>query len=279
MSEQQTVAYIGPEYSFSHDLVRAEYPAAQHVACPNLASVVTAVAQDKCVRGLVPFYNTNYQSIRETQIEIIRHRGKVFVVDVLALKVRHYLCGAGTLPDIREVRTKSVVFDQASHWLEKKLPGVQRNNFESTSLAIQSLAGSQDATLAAIGTKSASKHYGVKVIQGNIQNKPNVTVFFVVEKTKPNPLNCDRVLMCIRKASERDMQKVEDIVKASGCGISSGWQVHLTKTGKEVAYFCELDGQYANLDLNASVVRIKQAVQGTFMVGGYTGKCITRMMI
>jgi len=212
---------------------------------------------------------------------MIKHRGKVFVADVLDLKVRHYLCGFGKLSQIKEIRSKSVVFDQASQWLDKNLKSTRKRNYESTSRAVASVRRSGNVRVAAIGTRSACRHHGVPIIMGGVQNKPkNVTLFFVIQRGCPNPLKCDHVLMCVRDASEKKMKAVEDVVTKTGCSISTGWTVHVDKNGAgPVAYFCELNGQYSNLDLSASVMRLTQSVFGAYMVGGYTKKCITSLML
>lgn len=130
------MAYLGPVYTFSHDLVRKHFKQEQHQPCKTLHDVVEAVAKGECDCGVVPFYNTTRRSIEETQVELIAHKGAVTVSDVLSMEVCHFICGFGSLSDVTEIRSKSVVFHQTNKWLQKNLPKAEQKGYESTSLAV-----------------------------------------------------------------------------------------------------------------------------------------------
>lgn len=278
MKTVERIAFLGPEWSFSHDLVRKRFPDSACVPCESLSSVVKSVVVGDCALGIVPFYNTNYQSVRETQIEIVGNRGKVHVVDVFALPVVHYLAGYGRIQDVRTVRTKSVVFEQASKWLARELPSVVKDEVASTSAAVQSLSvGAPDVSVAAIGTKSACKAYKVPVIARRIQNAGNMTVFFLVAKEAPRPVDCKRVLMCLRKATNEDEELIETVVKECYCSMRANWKVMLKDSKGDLAFFFELDGDHSRLGLNTAVKKIADRAKGVFMVGGYQ-ESISRLM-
>lgn len=272
----ESVAYLGPPYSFSHDLVVSEYPHANHVSCPSLHEVVESVAKGRTQRGVVPFYNTTRKSIEESQIELVTHREKVFVTDVKPLDVRHFLCGFGTVEQITELRSKPVVYHQASKWIEENLPIAKQVECPSTSAAVQSVAEERKPHIAAIGTHSASKGYGVPVLSREIQNKPNVTLFFVIQNQKFDPQSMDYVLMCLINATTEDKAKIDAVVSSSGCSISTNWPVTLNQ--RSTAYFFEVNSQYSTLDLHAAVNKILTETSKAFVCGGYKGKCITRLI-
>lgn len=247
---------------------------------PTLAAVVNAVADGTTDVGLAPFYNTNFLSVYETQAEIIKRPKKVYVRNIFKLPVKHFLCGFGELENVTEIRSKSVVFHQVSEWLKAHRSGCEQKDCESTSAAVSSLLPTKAVHVAAIGTKSACKAYGVPVIAGNIQNRPNVTLFFELVKDEPNPVNCHYVLMCVPAATENDKQVVEDELAECNCGISANWRLHskTMKPGKSEPYFFEINGQFQMLDLNTAVGRIKRKFKKSFLVGGYTGTKISDLV-
>ena len=271
------LAYLGPEYSFSHDLVRQVYGSQNEVPCSSLAEVVECVAEGRADSGVVPFYNTTKRSIEETQVELIRFRNKIFVHDVIPLEVNHFLCGFGTLSEVTELRSKNVVFYQASKWLEKHMPKATRDDtWGSTAQAIESLVGAKAKNIAAIGSKNACDGYGVPVLAKNIQNKPNITSFFVLGRAKPEANNTDHVLMCITDATIDVKKEISELVGKSGCSISSNWPL---ATERMNAYFFEMNGEYSKLDLQSTVCQINNRFgRQVFVVGGYSGKCITSLM-
>lgn len=271
------IAYIGPPFSFSHDLLVKDFKQDQHVPCVSLSAVVDSVAKKECQIGVVPFYNTTRLSIEESQIAIVRNKNKIFVTDVKPLEVCHFLCGFGTLSEVQELRSKSVVFAQADKWISRNLPNARPSQYDSTSQAVESLISGKPRNAAAIGTQSAAKAHKVPILKKHIENKPNVTLFFVVEHQKPDPRGADHFLLCLPNASKGDMSKVEDEVSKCGCGISSNWSVALGRN-HDPAYFFEVNGQYSSMGLHSATVKVRTRFPQCFMVGAYQKKCITHLL-
>lgn len=268
------IAYLGPACSFSHELLKRDFENDEHMPCGSLQKVVSAVAEDKCKAAVVPFYNTTRLSIEESHVELIRHRSRVFVSDVLVLDVKHTLCGFGKVDEIRELRSKSVVYHQAKKWLDENLPGIREKHYTSTSAAVRSVAKSRKREIAAIGTLSATNEYVVPVIKRNIQNKPNSTLFFVVKNVKPNLQTVDHLLMCLPGAQEPDKDAIEEIIRECDCSLSSNWPV---RVGAKESYFFELNGRHSKLGLRSAEARIRDKNSNVFIVGGYKEKCITEL--
>jgi prephenate dehydratase len=274
------LSYLGPEWTFSHDLARAEFPKEEHVPQPELKDVVESVATGSCNIGLIPFYNTTRLSIEESQIELVKHAGKVFVTDVLPLEVKHHVGGFGKLGSVREFRSKKVVFHQISEWLKRRnLGGVSQIGCSSTSAAVKSVANGDSPTdVAVIGTASAFRNYKVPVLEKNIHNTPNVTLFFVIKNEQPELADVKRVLMCLKNPSNSDKLAVEAIVSKCGCNISSNWPVTFETKPRKEAYFFEINGTYSSLGLKSAVAKLKSELKKAFVLGGYSDKCITRLL-
>jgi len=273
----EKIAYLGPACSFSHDLLQQEFPQATHVPCSELHEVVESVASGATTTGVIPFYNTTRTSIEESQLELVAHRNKVFVTDVLPLDVRHFLCGFGKLEEITELRSKSVVFHQASKWIEKNLPSAARKDCPSTSAAVQSLLQDKPKEVAAIGTASAAKEYSVPVLSRDIQNKPNRTLFFVIRNERFDPQGMDYILLCLPRATLDEKAQIDKVVTERGCSISTNWAVAAANQ-KSSAYFFELNCRYSTLDLHSAVTTLCGQFRNVFVCGGYRSKCITRLI-
>lgn len=272
------LAYLGPEWTFSHDLAKAIFPEHEHMPQDSLESVVESVSTGECTIGLIPFYNTTRLSIEESQIALVKHKGKAFVTDVLPLDVKHHVGGFGTLATSKEFRSKSVVFHQISKWLDKRgFATIAKRDYSSTSAAVKSLIEDQKPKhCACIGTASAFRNYHVPVFERRIQNEPNVTLFFVLGKNMPDVAISKRVLMCLTNPTTDDKRKVEEAVLRRGCNISSNWEVNLKERPAKKAYFFEIDGSYSSLGLGSAVSELR--TKGAFVLGGYADKCITRLI-
>lgn len=274
------LAYLGPEWTFSHELASGAFPEEKHAPFDSLRGVVEAVSCGSCCVGLIPFYNTTRLSIEESQVELVAHKGKVFVTDVLPLNVKHFVGGFGGIDGAAEIRTKKVVFHQVSKWLAKKNLGTRRQrDYPSTSAAVRSLQEDEKPTDAvAIGTLSAFKGYKVPVLERNIQNEPNVTLFFVIKNKQPDLAGGNRILMGIRNPRAGSREAVENIVAECGCNISSNWSVAFQRGALKEGYFFEIDGVYSSLGLTSATTRILESVPNVFILGGYLDKCITRLL-
>jgi prephenate dehydratase len=279
-SAMAKLAYLGPQWTFSHELARQAFPKDEHIPQNSLKAVVECIANDVCSVGLIPFYNTTRLSIEESQIELVQHGGKVFVTDVLPLEVRHHVGGFGTLADVRELRSKTVVFHQISKWLtRRKFEKIPQTGYPSTSAAVKSLCdGVQRKESIAVGTISAFQKYEVPVLEKNIHNKPNHTLFFTIQNKRPDLSGVNRIVMCLRKPASGDRDKVESIITQCGCGISSNWSVTLKLKPVEMAYFFEINGTYSSLGLTSAVKRLTSELKNTFVLGGYSDKCITKLL-
>jgi len=170
-----------------------------------------------------------------------------------------------------------VVFKQASQWLTGNLPNAKFENTSSTSAAVKSLLPSKPKTIAAIGTYPACENYGAPVLAEGIQNEPNVTLFFVIEKKCPDLRHMDRVLMLLPEGTGDDIEKATTIVVEECCRASTNWQLKLDGAGT-TPYFFEVNGIYGNLNVYGAVTRLRDECDGVSVVGGYNNVCITTLL-
>ncbi len=129
--------------------------------------------------------------------------------------------------------------------------------------------------IAAVGSRTAFAHYKVPITAKNIQNKPNITSFFLIGSKKPAAQQTDHVLICLPKATERTKTAINQAVTDAGCSVSSNWNLRWDNTE---AYFAEVDGTFDKLNLQSCVLAIQEQFKSAFVVGGYKNKCITSLI-
>jgi len=100
------------------------------------------------------------------------------------LEISHALISNSPLDEIERVYSKDQALAQCRHWLQRHLPHAQLVDAPSTSRAVQ--FAKEEPGTAAIAGELAAEHYGVPVVEKNIQDKAdNTTRFFVIGK-KPS---------------------------------------------------------------------------------------------
>ena len=106
------------------------------------------------------------------------------IVAQIYLEINHALISNSPLEQIERVYSKDQALAQCRHWLQRHLPHAQLIDAPSTSRAVQ--MAKDEAATAAVAGELAAEHYGVPVVERNIQDKAdNTTRFFVLGK-KPS---------------------------------------------------------------------------------------------
>ncbi len=176
------VFYLGPQGTFSHILARRRFGShAELGPCSSIAAVFDQVAATPGAVGLVPVENSSGGTVYDSVDSLIRHAGRLFVGEELALDVRIALLGhAG-----EDVRTVYSHFTQVKHyaeWLSRLHPKARLREVESTAVAASRAAGSRQA--AALASPGAADIYGLDVLaKPPSTDRVNVTHFFTIQST------------------------------------------------------------------------------------------------
>ena len=135
-----TVACLGPEGTFSHQLALEVFPGCKVVAVATLVEVVKCTAQQEVHKGFLPMYNNNHKSIAEVQNALFEHP-TLFIHNLNPHRIRHNLMGRGTVSDIRKIISKNVVFSQVQDWLKANLSSeVDLLHATSTAKAVEEVS-------------------------------------------------------------------------------------------------------------------------------------------
>lgn len=174
-----TVAYLGPEGTFSHLLAQKRFGRkARLIAEPTIADVFAAVTQNRASLGLVPVENSSGGTIYDTVDRLVNAGSSLIIQESLSLNVRLALLGKSK-KNIRVIYSHFAPLQHCETYLRKKFPGVELCEESSTASAVKKVVAMPGA--AAIGNRDAAKRYGLKVLEFPVkQDIKNVTHFFVL---------------------------------------------------------------------------------------------------
>jgi chorismate mutase / prephenate dehydratase len=176
----RSVAYLGPEGSFSHEaFLQAFGPDAKAMPVASFEDIVGRVASGACGRGLLPVENSLTGGVFAAADLLTA--GNLHIIGETVLPVRHCLLGipGAVLGDIRTVLSHTQPLEQCRQYLRRR--GVETKTCASTTGAAREVAQMQDITLAAIGSEAAGRIYGLNLLEHDIQDNPaNYTRFVVV---------------------------------------------------------------------------------------------------
>ena len=189
-----TVAYLGPEGTFSQEAVRACPALKGFTERPyaTLAQVFEAVLAGEAECGLVPIENSLEGSVNLT-LDLLIHRGGLFINREMILPIRNNLLASeGTgLADIRGVISHPQPLAQCGEFIRRTFPGVETRAANSTTEAVMRVR--ELPNWAAIGTAIAAELYGLKVLARDIQdNDANYTRFVLLSRGEQPPTGKDK---------------------------------------------------------------------------------------
>lgn len=176
--ETTRVAYLGPEYTFSHlAAIESFGQSADLVPVGTIASVFEEVERGQADFGIVPIENSTDGRITEA-LDCLR-RTPLRVCREVPLRIHHCLLGTGERKDVRTVYSKPQALSQCRNWLSKHLPQAKLTEVASTAEA--ATRAKKERGVAAIASLQAGSAHGLSLLARNIEdNTDNITRFAVL---------------------------------------------------------------------------------------------------
>jgi chorismate mutase / prephenate dehydratase len=180
------IAYLGPEASNTHAAALKKFGASvDYHAMATVSDIFTAVEKGETDYAVIPIENSTEGSVREALDSFVESDLKI--VAQIYLEISHALISNATLENIERVYSKDQALAQCRHWLQRHLPHAQLIDAPSTSRSVQ-MAREEPGT-AAVAGELAAEHYGVPILERNIQDKAdNTTRFFVIGRKASGPV-------------------------------------------------------------------------------------------
>lgn len=178
LERPMTVAFLGPEGTFSHEAVLKHFG---HSVNPQpLAAfdeVFREVESGSADYGMVPVENSTEGAVNYTLDLLLKTPLKI--CGEVELRIHDHLMSRATdLNAISRVYSHAQTLAQCREWLDAHLPKVERISVSSNAEAAR-LAMEQEG-VAAIAGISAAERFGIPVLVKNIEDEPNNTTRFLI---------------------------------------------------------------------------------------------------
>jgi chorismate mutase/prephenate dehydratase len=181
-----TVAFLGPEGTFSHMAARHLFGlAARYRESTTIDGVFDAVQRGDALCGVVPVENSTEGSNNNTLDALVD--GDLLIRQELILEVSQCLLSrAQGLSSIERVYSHPQALAQCRLWLARNLAGAQLVQTGSTSAAAREAFADERA--AAIGSRLSAELNGLGILGERIQDRSENATRFVVVAQKDAPL-------------------------------------------------------------------------------------------
>jgi chorismate mutase/prephenate dehydratase len=187
-----TVAFLGPEHTFSHQAARKLFGSCcRFEPQATIEDVFTAVERGTVDDGIVPIENTT-QGVETRTLDAFINSPLLICAEAW-VDVHICLLTRGEMGTIRRVHSHPQPLAQCRQWLHAHLPEAQMVPHASTAAAAAAVAETGDPGDAALATADAARFHQLPIIAENIEDRPNNrTRFFVIGHEESAPTGRDK---------------------------------------------------------------------------------------
>jgi chorismate mutase/prephenate dehydratase len=197
MQKVLKVAYLGPEYSFSHLAAVERFgQAAEFLYLGSIPAVFEKVDRGQADFGVVPIENSTDGRVSDT-LDMFLRMPHIHICAEVRLAVHHVLMANCEQQQIRRVYSKGQALSQCRNWLAKNVP--QAVPVEVSSTADAARLAQTEPGAAAVASRQAAVRYGLRILATDIEDTPNnETRFAVIGHQKSGRTGGDKTAVMFR---------------------------------------------------------------------------------
>ena len=258
MESSQTIAYLGPEGTFTHAAATRQFgSAARYLACRSLDEVFDEVESGRAGYGVVPVENA-YEGAVTSTLDLFADRDVSICAEVLLQIHHHLLTHVVRLEAVEEVVSHAQALAQCKKWLQSNLPGARLREVESTARAAEMVAAEKSG-MAAIASRDMAKKLGLAILRENIEDHHgNTTRFLVIGQHDSPPSGADRTAL-VMSVPDRPgaLHALLEPFSRRGIGLSRIESRPSRKKMWEYVFFVDLHGHRADDNVAEALAEIR----------------------
>jgi chorismate mutase/prephenate dehydratase len=191
------VAYLGPEYSFSHLAALERFGLAiEFMQVGSIAAVFEEVNRGHADFGVVPLENSTDGRVADT-LDMFLRLPQIKISAEVRLRIHHNLLADCEQQQIRRVYSKPQALSQCRNWLSKNVPQASLHEVSSTATAAELAKREQGA--AAVASRQAAVRYNLRILFSDIEDSPhNETRFAVIGHQECDKTGHDKTAIMFR---------------------------------------------------------------------------------
>ena len=272
VEKPQTISYLGPPHTFSHDAARKHFgAAAAYEPAPSIRAVIELAEKELSGFAVVPFENSGEGTVGETFDALLET--PLSIGGEIMLRVRHNLLSAEAFaPEAAEtIYAHPQALAQCRRWLERAAPQAKTQPAESNAAAARFAAGQNGAKIAAIASLSAAQHYGLKTIAADIEDSPfNTTRFLILGAAHPEPSGADKTSLLMTAPSEAGaLYRLLEPFSRLGINMTKFESRPARGQLWEYVFYIDIDGHRASPEITRALEEIGERAAFLKVLGSY----------
>jgi len=262
------VAYLGPEYSFTHLAAMRKFGSTLHYRPqPTIAAVFDEVSHGRVTYGVVPIENSTEGGISDTMDCLMMTEAKICAEIVIPIHLS--LLSRWPKERITRIYSKPQAFAQCRIYLATHMPHAELMDAPSTARAAEIAAGEEGS--AAVASPEAGEVYGLTVVDENIEDVgQNATRFLVIARESSKPSGNDRTSIIFSVKDEVGaLFRMLEPFRNAGINLTRIESRPSKKRAWDYIFFVDLEGHAGDEKIAAALDELEGRCKFLSVLGSY----------
>ena len=263
------VAYLGPEYSFSHLAAVERFgQAVEFMRVGSIAAVFEEVNRSHADFGVVPLENSTDGRVADTLDMFIRLPQLKISAEV-RLRIHHNLLANCDQQEIRRVYSKPQALSQCRNWLSKNVPHASLHEVASTATAAE--LAQREPGAAAVASNQAAVRFGLRVLFSDIEDSPyNETRFAVIGTQECPRTGHDKTAIMFKIAHEPgSLVAALNVFKQNKLNLTWIESFPVKYPKAEYVFFVDFEGHIEDLRVKRALATLKDQCDQLSILGSF----------
>lgn len=272
----QKIAYLGPEYSYSHLAAIQRFgEASAYNRTATIAAVFEEVIRRNADYGVVPLENSTDGRIADTLDLFVRFPDSVRICSEIRLRVRHHLLANCKQSEVRRVYSKAQALSQCRNWLSKNMPQASLHEVASTADAARLVQ--TEPHVAAVASREASVRYGITILAHNIEDSPfNETRFAVIGPSDSARTGTDKTALMFQIGhTPGTLADVLGVFKSNKINLTWIESFPYREAKGQYVFFVDFEGHREDAKIKKALAALEDTCDSVTVLGSFPMAAIT----
>lgn len=274
LEKELSIAFLGPLGTYSEEAALKQFGLGRSaVVCGSIDEVFRTLEANQADYGVVPVENSTEGAIGITLDLLLSSPLKI--CGEITLPIHHCLLSKqDDISQISHVFSHSQSLSQCHEWLNKTLPGAQREAVTSNARAAQMIHDlvSTDGTFAAaIASKRAAELFNLHVLAENIEDDPkNTTRFLVLGKHDVAASGTDKTsIVMTTKNKPGAMIDLLEPLSRHGVSMTKLESRPSRQSLWDYVFFVDIEGHQTDAKVQAALQELQARASFLKVLGSY----------
>jgi chorismate mutase/prephenate dehydratase len=263
------VAYLGPEYSFSHLAAVERFgQSVEFMRVGSIAAVFEEVNRSHADFGVVPVDNSTDGRVADT-LDMFMRLPQLKVCAEVRLRIHHNLLANCEQQEIRRVYSKPQALSQCRNWLSKNVPHASLHEVASTATAAE--LAQREPGAAAVASRQAAVRYNLRILFSDIEDSPhNETRFAVIGHQECEKTGHDKTAIMFRVShSPGALVGALDVFKQNKINLTwiESFPARLPKA--EYVFFVDFEGHIEDPKVKRTLTALEGHCEHLAILGSF----------